>query len=457
MANLIEQFIAWAWNWIASKPRKAGQSDLIFGNRIRDGQATDTRVGIPENRRTEHVAILGKTGSGKSSLLRQLVLQDIRADRGFVFFDLHGDAQGFLLKAIVEEERRRNSELSRKLIVIEPADLEYSVGLNVLEPKGGHENFVQISEFAQILKSRWHLDALGARTEELLRNTLHVLSENHLTFLELPSLLTNAAFRSDCLKRVGNPEVRAYFESRYDRVSEAMQSSFREAVLNKVTAFTADPRFRHILGQQHSSFSLLAAMDRGYWIVLNLDKGRLGEEAATLGSLFLAKLKNAVFGRRSRTLFTLYCDEIQNLLAFDSGLSSLLSEARKFGISVVCANQFLEQYPPQMKAAIMAVGTHVLFQLSSDDATKMSQALGGGRQLGEILRYLPHRQVVIKSGHHRYSEALVPEVKTPDASAWSLYERCRKRWAKPRRDIEREIQARSAEASETKEALDGWN
>src|SRR5207253_4364211 len=140
---------------------------------------------------------------------------------------------------------------------------------------------------------------------------------------------------------------------------------------------------------------LVKGMDKGYWIILNLDKGRLGEQASTLGALFLAKLKNAVFGRRTRKLFTLYCDELQNLVTFDSGVDTLFSEARKFGISVCSANQFLDQYPPQMKAAILAVGTQVLFQLSSDDATKMASALGGGRQLGDILRYFRHREIVV--------------------------------------------------------------
>jgi hypothetical protein len=130
-------------------------------------------------------------------------------------------------------------------------------------------------------------------------------------------------------------------------------------------ALTTDQRFRHILGQQRSTFSLLDAMDRGRWVILNLDKGRLGEQASTLGSLLLTKLKNALFARRRRQLFTLYCDEIQNLVAYDAGLDTLFSEARKFGISVVSANQFLEQYPPQMRAAIMAVGTHIFVQLSS--------------------------------------------------------------------------------------------
>ncbi len=457
MFHRIEKLVAAAWNRLMSKHSKAAESALLLGHRILDGQVTEVPVGIPLGQRPEHIAILGKTGTGKSSLLKHFVLQDITADRGFVFFDLHGDIQSFLLAAVAEQERIRNCDLSGKLIVIEPGDSEYSVGLNVLEPRTDQQNFVQIAEFAQTLKQRWHLDAFGPRTEELLRNALYVLSDNQLTFLELAPLLTNTAFRATCLAHVSNTDVRSYFENRYDPLSGAMQTAFREAVLNKTTAFTTDPHFRHILGQQQSSFSLVDAMDKGYWIVLNLDKGRLGEQVSTLGSLFMTKLKNAVFARRSRKLFTIYCDELQNLASFDTGMDTLFSESRKYALSVCSANQWLAQYPPSIQSAILAVGTHVLFQLSSDDATKMAAALGGGRQLGELLRYLPHRQAVIKSGHRRWTQVLVPEVRPPKIIIQALYNRCRQRWARPRTEIETAIRLRSAAAVEVGKALDGWN
>jgi len=225
----------------------------------------------------------------------------------------------FLLRMVAADERRRGVDLSERLIVIEPADTEFSVGLNVLEAQEGQQNYVQLAEFAQILKARWGLDSFGARTEELLRNSLHVLADNGLTLLEMAPLLTSAAFRATCLDRVQNTEVISYFQTRFDIRSEAMQGVYRDAILNKVSGFTTDQRFRHILGQQRSTFSLLEAMDRGRWVILNLDKGRLGEQASTLGSLLLTKLKNALFARRRRQLFTIYADEIQNLVAYDAG------------------------------------------------------------------------------------------------------------------------------------------
>jgi len=231
----------------------------------------------------------------------------------------------------------------------------------------------------------------------------------------------------------------------------------REPILNKTSAFTADPHFRHIVGQGHSTFSVLDAIDRGRWIVLNLDKGKLGEEAATLGSLFLTMIKNALFARKKRELFTLYCDEIQNLVSYGSGLDTVLSEARKFGVSVVSANQFLDQYPSEMRSAILAVGTHIFFQLSSPDAQQIAMALDGGKALTELLKNLPRRHMVIKTGYERRMDGVVPLLNDRKTDFSSLYRRSRTRWARKRSDVEREIASRQIVVNQsTGERLHDW-
>lgn len=458
MTHLLEQFITHLWNRLRGGGRRLALSaGLIVGNELLDGRKTNVPVAIPHSKRAEHIIVLGKTGSGKSMLLRHFAGQDIRAGRGFVFFDLHGDATRILLKLIAEQEQATHQDLSRKLVVIEPADPEFSVGLNVIDQTTGQNSFVQIAEFAQVLKQRWHLDSFGARTEEVLRNALQVLADNGLSILELPSLLTSGAFRAVCLRRTQNPEVKDYFSLRYDRASEAMQATWRDAILNKVSAFTADPHFRHILGQLESSFSLSEVIDSDYWLILNLDKGRLGEQAPTLGSLFLTRLKNALFARHSRRLLTLYCDEIQNLVVFDSGLDLLLSEARKFAVSIVSANQFLDQHPPAMRSALAAVGSHIYFQLSSSDAEKVAGTLDGGRTLAQELRNLPQRHLILKSGHHRFLRAVVPDISTPTADASDLLARSLARWARRRTDVEAQIRTRHQSMRiSTNEALHEW-
>ena len=198
-------------------------------------------------------------------------------------------------------------------------------------------------------------------------------------------------------------------------------------------------------------------MDERRWIVLNLHKGRLGEQAATLGSLFFTAIKNAIFSRASRDLFTVYADEVQNLAAYGGGLETILSESRKFGVGIVSANQYLDQYPPDMRAAIMAVGNHLFFRLSSSDAAQVATALDGGKPLVELLKNLPQRHVVVKSGHDRWQEAIVPAVNEPSVDPADLLARSRTRWARRREDIEAEIRERQAAFSRSaKEALDDW-
>src|SRR5579872_2584297 len=209
MYSFFEQLFSWGWNRMVAKPaHPTNPNSLSLGFLVMDGQTTPTKMVIPQIKRAEHMAILGRTGTGKSSLLRYLASQDISFGRGFLFFDLHGDATPVLLQLLAQKERTAREDLSARVIIIEPGDPEFSVGLNILEPTAAQHSFVQIAEFAGLLKQRWHLDSFGARTEELLRNSLLLLSENSLTLLELAPLLTDDAFRARCLQRAGNSEAR---------------------------------------------------------------------------------------------------------------------------------------------------------------------------------------------------------------------------------------------------------
>jgi energy-coupling factor transporter ATP-binding protein EcfA2 len=457
MMHFIEYIFAAIWNRLRGRRRTAWseRSGIDLGVIVRDAEPTRRHLRLSNVQRTMHLAVLGKTGTGKSSFLRHLAQQDITEDRGFLYFDLHGDTAPFLLRTINARERKERRHLSEKLVLIEPADPVVSLGLNPLESETA--DFVGIGEVCEILKRRWSLDHFGARTEELMRNALFVLASNHLTLVELGPLLTHQGFRADCLHKVPNADVRQYFEERYDKVSEAMRAVMREPILNKTSALTADPRFRHILGQAESTFSIREAMDQGNWVIVNLDKGRLGEQAATLGSLILTVLKNALFARTTRTLFTLYCDEIQNLVAYGASVETLLAESRKFGVGVVSANQFLDQYPTDMRAAIFSVGAHAFFQLSSQDAPQIAQTLDGGKSLAERLKNLPQRHCVMKTGSQRPEEIIVPFVREPQVDPTDLVNRARYARGKVRAFIERDIAARRTKLlQKTDEVLHDW-
>jgi hypothetical protein len=441
MPNAFDHFLASIWNKLRDRRDAKGvSSGLSLGFEMVDEVVSRKRHTVSSLRRTTHLAVLGKTGSGKSSLLRHMGREDIRVGRGFVWFDLHGDATPFLLRAIAEKERAHERHLSDRVIVIAPGDEEVSVGFNPLDAE--RPDFVRVAEFAAILRARWGLDHFGARTDELLRNALYVLSANGMTLLELAPLLTHNGFRAASLKNLTNPEVRQYFEQRYDRASDGMKTAMREPILNKTSAFTADPHFRHMVGQKRSTFSMRDAMDRGYWVIADLNKGRLGEHALTLASLLFAVVKSALFTRERRSLFTIYADEMQNFVVRESGIEAVLSEARKFAVSVVSANQFLDQYPASMRAAILSVGTHAFFQLSPQDAAAVAAALDGGKPLAERLKNLQTRHFIVKSGAERWKEVVAHKVEDAGAGYADLLARVRAESARPRTEVEREIEER---------------
>lgn len=459
MHDWLEKLITRWWNGRAARrPTRAPDfRPLDIGHQIVNGEIARTRVGIDQSRRAESVAIIGKTGAGKSSLIRHFADQDVSAGHGFALYDQHGDEKDFVVKLVAKRERVTRQDLSDRLIVVDPTDPDFSIGLNPLEVQADDSRFMRIAEVAKILKDRWHLETFGARTDELLRNALFVLSENNLTLVELGPLLGDATFRSHCLKKVSNAEVVQYFELRYNPLSDAMRHVMSEPILNKTSAFVADPRFRHIVGQRRSTFSLGDAIDRGCWVLFNLHKGKLGEQSAALGSLFFATVKYAIFAEKRHQLFTLYCDEIQNLVAFGGGLETVLAEIRKFGSGIVSANQNLEQLPAEIRAAILAVGSHIFFQLSGSDAQQIATVLDGGKPLAEQLKNLPRRHAIVKTVHERWREAVVPIVHEPEIDPTDLLSRSRARWARTRQEIENDIRRRQVGVVGTKkEALDDW-
>src|SRR5579864_118892 len=456
MSSFIENLTAGIWNALQRTGSRKSNQGLLLGHEIREEQFTSKPIVLLDSVLLEHIWIVGTTGSGKTTLIRYSAQENIRQRRGIVYFDLHGDSVPILLSTIAEEEARTGEDLSRRLILIQPADREFSIGWNFLEQTSGQEAFMQIAEITAILKKRWALETSGPRTEELTRNSLFVLAQNGLTLTEIRPFLTDPVFRATCLAKISDAEIRAYFDTRYNQASEGMQAAIRDPLLSSAAALTVDPRFRHIVGQQKSTFNLLSALDQGAWIIVDLNKGRLGEQAATLGSLLLTKIKNALFARRSREVVSIYADELQNLVTLDNSLETFLSESRKFGISVWAGHQYLDQLAADMRAALQAVSTQIFFHLSPPDADRISGFLDGGKNLAHLLKNLPHRQIVTKSRTESWKHGQVLTVRTPRADFSDLYERARDRWARPRKQIEAEIAGRLVRASQSRGSLNDW-
>lgn len=331
-------------------------------------------VVLPDRFRTEHAVVIGKTGSGKTHLLEFMAGQIAARGEGFVFFDFHGDASLALIGQLLQLP-----QAAERLVILDPSHPTRSPGINVLESGASDaERFRKVSEISSILRQRWGVDSFGARTEELLRNSLYTLAGNGRTLADLPKLLTDVAFRRSLTDRVDHPDIQTYWRDRYEPLSEGMKAAFREPLLNRVTAFLTEPAARHLLGQSESTVDMAQVMRNQQWLIIRLPKGRLREHAHTLGNLLFAQLQFAAMARealpqRARHTFTLLCDEVQNLAEND--LSTLISESRKFGISVITANQFWEQLPKDLRGALLSAASHICFRVSSVDAAILAGEL----------------------------------------------------------------------------------
>lgn len=450
MPNFIEYAIVNTWNRLITACLPKLKGGLRLGFLVLNERATKRPYLLPTESRTRHMVIQGKTGSGKSYFILHLAFHDAEARRGFALFDLHGD----LIPPTLSYIARKYPGDAERVIVIDPANPLYAVGLNPLEVEDDYSRFREVAEITRSLADRW--DFKGARTEELLRNALYVLSSNGLTILETALLLSNDSYRQELLKQVSNQDVREYFELRFDPLSDAMKATMREPVLNKLSEFTGDPHFRYILGQRDSTFSFDQVLAEGKVVLVNLNKGQLGVHAITFGSLILSKLKAAIFRRRKRQLFSVFADEMQNLASSDTDFETLFSEARKFGIGIVTANQFSAQLPQTMRSAVQAIGTRIFFQLSPEDAGYAAQEIDGGKQMAERLRNLPPRHAIVKSGHYAVQEIVTPDVQVVQTPVGALLAQSNSVHARLKTDIDVDIRLRRPKADSPKEVIHDW-
>jgi hypothetical protein len=437
------------FNRTTAPSKRPLEGGLLLGNIVDDNGDTRQPYYLPTAERAKHMAILGKTGSGKTFFIRHLAQHDIRSGRGFLLFDLHGD----LIPALMRFIAACGTDPAR-VVVIDPTSREYAIGMNPLEAADEATRFRMVAEVTSTFTDRWNFT--GARTEELLRNALYVLSVNGLTILEVSLLLSSDNYRATLLKSVTNPDVREYFELRFNPLSDAMKATMREPVLNKLTELTADPHYRFILGQRESTISFDEILNNNFIVLVNLNKGALGIHAPILGALVYAKLKAAIFRRRTKEVFTVYADEMQNLVSADTDFDVLFSEARKFGVSVVTANQYGAQLPAPMRSAIQAINTRVFFQLSPEDAEAVAREVSGGKEMAQRLKNLSPRHFIAKQGNNRPYEVVTPDVFTAKNPAVALYTNSNTLHARLRTEIERDILARRALTSQTKEVLNDW-
>lgn len=363
--------IVWATTKTAEPPPNVptvtkGQENQISLMGITNFRGDNTVFGLNRIDRGRHIYILGQTGTGKSGALELLTISDIYYDQGFAVIDPHGDYAQNVLKYI---PRRRLQDV----VYFNPADTNHPIGFNPLEVTDktlkGHIS----SELVGVLK-RLFAESWGPRLEYILRYTLLALLDYpNSTMLDVTRMLTDKKFRANVINYIDDPVVKNFWVTEFAAWNDKFASEAVAPVLNKVGAFTANPMIRNIIGQPKSTFNIRQIMDEGKILVVNLSRGLMGEDnAGILGAMMVTKIQLAAMGRADmpetkRVPFYLYVDEFQNF-ATDS-FAVILSEARKYGLNLTVANQYISQMSQPVRDAVFGnVGTIISFRVSPDDS-----------------------------------------------------------------------------------------
>ena len=328
------------------------------------------RFGIKLNDRRRHIYIIGKTGMGKSTILENMIYSDLQSGHGMAVIDPHGDLAEAALNYV--PTGRTND-----VIYFAPGDVDYPVGFNMLENVPRDLRSLVASGIVGIFKKLF--ESWGPRLEHTLRNTIFALLEMPgATMLSIPRMLTDKFYRAKVLEKVTDPVIKQFWEEEFNKLQEKQIQETISPILNKVGQFLSSPIIRNIIGQPVSTINIRTAMDEGKILIINLSKGKIGEDnSALLGSMLITKFQIDAMSRadteeRLRRDFFLYVDEFQNF-ATDS-FATILSEARKYRLNLTMANQYIMQMKEEVKYAVFGnVGTIISFAVGPDDATYLSE------------------------------------------------------------------------------------
>lgn len=319
---------------------------------------------LPEADRSTHVYVLGSSGVGKSKGLATWILNDIENGNGCGVIDPHGD----LVNDVVA-----NLDGLRDVILIEMTDPEYIVGFNPLEQQTGIDPYTQALELIEVFRKIWNLsDDKTPRLLEILRNAILTLIEAGGTMLDIEPLLTNEDYREEKLKFVTYEAVASFWRNRFDKWEEKDRIANIESTLNKVSSFTSDPRIRLMLCAKKSTIDFRKIMDDEQVVLINLAKGVLRTNSFLLGALFVAKIQMAAMSRvdlppSERKPFYLYVDEFQNYATLS--FAEIMSEARKYGLSLILAHQSLVQLDDELRDIILGNAKNfIIFRCDRQDA-----------------------------------------------------------------------------------------
>jgi hypothetical protein len=338
---------------------------------ITDWRNQKQPFGIKDKDRLGHIYAIGKTGTGKSTLLQSMAISDIERGNGLCIIDPHGDIAEHILHCIPEE--RKND-----VIYFNATDTSYPIGFNPLHAIHPSEHNLVTSSLISTFKKIW-ADSWGPRLEHILRfSLLTLLYSPKATLLDIQPLLTDTYFRNGVLNYVIDPALRAFWQNEYEKYPPALKSEAIAPVLNKMGLFIASIPLRNIVGQQCRGFRMQEVLDKSKILICNLAKGKIGEDvSALLGSMILTSIQSAALFRASyephkRVPFYLYVDEMHSFVTLS--FADILAEARKYGLSLFLTHQYIEQLHENIRSAIFGnVGTLIAFRIGAEDAMYLAK------------------------------------------------------------------------------------
>ncbi len=424
-------------------PTRKDHADVaVLG--LTDFRGRRERFGILPDDRRRHLAIVGKTGMGKTTLLNHLILSDIRAGRGVALLDPHGDLCDAVLAAI---PRNRTNDV----ILFDASDAEPPLSFNPLPcPRPEQRTLVAsgvISAFKKMYGEFW-----GPRMEHILRNALLALLESPgSTLISLLRILTDARFREPIVAKVTDPVVRNFWQREFASLPQKFQLESVAPIQNKIGHFVSSPLLRNVLGQTKSNLDLRCAMDDGKILLVNLSKGKLGDDVSSLlGSFLVTAMQLAAMSRADvpeseRRDFFLYIDEFHNFAT--ESFATILSEARKYRLALILANQYLAQLDEQTLAAVWGnCGSLISFQVGASDAEPLALQFAGDLTPQDLLR-LPRYQAYIRlliegTPSRPFSMRTLPPASAIDQERSAIIRRVsRQRYGRPAPQVEAEIAA----------------
>jgi Type IV secretion-system coupling protein DNA-binding domain len=402
--------------------------------------------GIKDTDRLNHIYVIGKTGTGKSTLLLNMAISDIQRGNGICLIDPHGDIAEKILEHVPKER-------IRDVIYFNPADENYVVSFNPLQNIKEDQQHLVIAGLLATFKKIW-IDSWGPRLEYILRYTLITLcAYPDATLLDIQPLLTSYDFRKRILSYCKDQYILSFWYNEFDKYSPQLKAEAISPILNKTGLFIAISQLRNVIGQTRKSFQIRDVMDEGKILICNLSKGKMGEDATTvLGSMLVNAIQLAALNRASiteeyRKPFYLYVDEMHSFVSLS--FTDILAEARKYKLSLFLAHQYIEQVHEKIRYAIFGnVGTMIIFRVGAEDGKHLAQEVHPTfteEDLINLPRYSMYLKLMIDGTSSKpFSANTIPIPATAISYRREIIQYSRERYGTRKEVVEEEIKNRYA-------------